>query len=80
MTTSRLFSPKLRAAVPTVIEGREHARIFMNPPTHPEIPVFDGPTGDGTGPYPLQLTGTPCSTPTVKRAPVSSKPQEEERY
>lgn len=62
MAASKLFTPVLRAKQPTAIQGQETAPIFMNPPTHPEIPVFSGDTGNGNATYPLRLGGDGASS------------------
>ena len=72
MSVSKLFTPKLRAAQATPITESERAPIFVNPPTHAEIPVFYGPT-DG-GEYPLGMSRKHgCSTRQVNRRPTSAK-------
>lgn len=58
MAVSKLFTPVLRASQPTAIEKNETAEIFVNPPTHPEIPFFSGNSNDdGKAIYPLKLGG-----------------------
>lgn len=70
MSASKLFTPKLRAAQPTAIRKSETDRMFVNPPTHAEIPVFNAPTAAG---FPLRMTkAAGVSTETHKRRPVSS--------
>lgn len=71
---SKLFTPSLRAAQATPIRRNEGAPIFVNPPTHPEVPVFVGPTGGGDACYPLHMSGDDQkSTTGVTRRPVSTK-------
>ena len=72
MAVSKLFTPVLRAKQPTAIQAEETAPMFMNPPTHPEIPVFSGATGDGSATYPLRLggDGAPSTKPNTTRAPI----------
>lgn len=74
MSASKLFTPSLRSPQATPIRRSEGAVTFMNPPTHPEIPVYFGPTDTGEPQRPLSLCkdkGT--STTHVTRRPVSAK-------
>ncbi len=71
MSASKLFTPKLRASQPTAIRKSETDRMFVNPPTHAEIPVFNAPTAAG---FPLRMTKTSgAAKGTVARRPISSK-------
>ncbi|HLZ34260.1 MAG TPA: hypothetical protein VKP13_09590 [Nitrospira sp.] len=73
MAASKLFTPVTRTKQGTPIEAEETARIFMNPPTHPEIPVFDGPCDRGEAQNPLRLSGSgQSSTKPVSRRGVGS--------
>ena len=81
MAVSKLFTPVLRAKQPTAIQAEETAPIFMNPPTHAEIPVFSGPCDEGRPHYPLSLNGdrgTSTKPNTVRD--TSAAPQEKQNY
>lgn len=81
MTVSKLFTPKLRAPQATPLDKTERAPMFVNPPTHPEIPYFVGPTDSGFPQYPLSLGGDRgSSTKPNKTLPISAKPQEDAKY
>lgn len=73
MAVSKLFTPVLRAAQPTAIQAKESAPMFVNPPTHPETPIFSGPADtDGKACYPLRLNGDrQASTKTAQTYPVT---------
>ena len=81
MAVSKLFTPVLRARQPTAIQAEETAPMFMNPPTHAEIPVFAGPTDEGRPHYPLSLGGEKQASmkPNTVRE-ISTAPQEEQNY
>ena len=64
---SKLFNPVVRSTTPTAIEEVESARIFMNPPTHPEIPLYDGPTDTGGTWNPLSMGETKKTLQPQKR-------------
>lgn len=71
---SKLFTPSVRSTQGTPIQREERAAIFMNPPTHAEIPVYVGPTDEGRPHYPLSLDGDRgTATRAPARRPVSAK-------
>lgn len=74
MSVSKLFTPRLRAAQATPIRRSEGAPIFVNPPTHAEVPVFFAPTDSGQPGYPLHMSSD-CeeSTTGVTRRPIATK-------
>lgn len=81
MATSKLFTPKLRAAQATPINEVERAPMFVNPPTHPEVPTFAGNTDEGKPCYPLSLGGDRgTSTREAQKRPISTCPQEQAKY
>lgn len=78
---SKLFTPKLNAPQATVLDAEERAPIFMNPPTHAEVPVYDGPTGGAGQCHPLSLDGSGApSTKHVTRRTFASKQTARSRY
>ncbi len=77
---SKLFTPKLRSPQATACEAVESAEIFMNPPTHAEIPRFSGNTDSGPS-HTLRLGGSgKPSTKEVSRRPFLSTAQEKMDY
>lgn len=82
MAVSKLFTPVLRAKQPTAIEAVETAAIFMNPPTHPEVPVFSGNCNDdGRAIYPLKLGGDrQSSTKENQVYDISAAPDTKQNY
>lgn len=82
MAVSKLFTPVLRALQPTAIESSERAPIFVNPPTHPEVPVFSGNCNDdGKAIYPLKLGGDrQTSTKEAKVYDTSAAPDTKQNY
>lgn len=61
-----MFKPVIRSRT-NVLDAKERGDQFVNPPVHPEYPVFDAPTDNGGAHYPLKMGGGGQSTPTVIR-------------
>ena len=72
MSVSKLFTPRLRAAQATPLDKVERAPIFVNPPTHAEVPVFYGPA-DNAGYHLHTCRDSGTKTKQVSRRPISSK-------
>lgn len=82
MAVSKLFTPVLRTKQPSAIQANESDTMFVNPPTHAEVPVFVGPADeDGRPHYPLSLGGERQSSikPAVQ-SQNSTAPQEKQNY
>ena len=74
MSASKLFTPKPHLTRSYATRKAESDAMCLNPPTHPEIPVFNCPTTDMAGGFPLRLTkATAPVTEHPQRRPISSK-------
>lgn len=60
---SKLFTPKLLETRGAATRA-EAGGVFLNPPAHPEIPVFSAKTSGGEACYPLSLSGSGASDTT----------------
>lgn len=73
MSRSKLFTPKPSITRSYAMRAAESDAMCLNPPTHAEIPVFDCPTTNAGGGFPLRMAKStaPDTTPPSRR-PISS--------